>query len=62
MLELPNVGHTSTQKLSINMQFIGVLLDIAKLADFRWKNADRSNIQWKCHVIHLFFASSLYEV
>lgn len=44
------------------MQSIGVLLDIAKLADFRWKNADRSKIQWECHAIDLFFGSSLYKV
>ena len=32
---------------------------IAKFADFRWKNADVSRTQRVCHVIHIFFGSSL---
>ena len=37
-------------------------LDIAKSADFRWKNADISRTLGVCHVIHIFFGSSLGEV
>ena len=42
-------------KLCIKMQFISVLLDIAKLADFRRKNADVSRTQDVCPIIHNFF-------
>ena len=41
------------------MQSMSVFLDIAKFADFRWKNADVSRIQGMCHVIYTFFGSSL---
>ena len=41
------------------MQSISVLFDIAKFADFRWKNADVSRTQGVCHVIHIFFGLSL---
>ena len=37
------------------MQFISVLLDIAKLADFRRKNADVSRTQDVCPIIHNVF-------
>ena len=41
------------------MQSRAVFLDIAKVADFRWKNADVSRTQNVCHVIYFFFGSSL---
>ena len=41
------------------MQSITVFLDIAKFADFLLKNADVSRTQGVCHVIHIFFKSSL---
>ena len=41
------------------LQTISAFSDIAKFADFRWKNADVSTIQGVCHVIHIFFGSSL---
>ena len=44
------------------MQSISVFLDIAKFADFRWKNADVSRTQGVCHVIYIFFESSLGKV
>ena len=44
------------------MQSISVFLDIAKFADFLWKNADFSRIQGACHVIHIFFGTSLVKV
>ena len=37
------------------MQSISVVLDIAKVADFRWKNADVSRTDGVCHVIFMFF-------
>ena len=43
------------------MQSISVFLDITKFADFWWKNADVSRSQ-VCHVIHIFFGSSLGKV
>ena len=44
------------------MQSISVFLDIAKLADFRLKNADVNRAQGVCHMIHSFFGSSLGKV
>ena len=44
------------------MQSISVFFDKAKFADFRLKNADVSRIQRVCHVIHIFFGSSLGKV
>ena len=41
------------------MQSISVFLDITKLADFWRKNANISRSQEVCHVIHIFFKSSL---
>ena len=36
--------------------------DIAKFADFRWKNANVSRNQGMCHVIHVFLGSVLGQV
>ena len=44
------------------MQSITVLLDITKVPDFRWKNADVSENQEVCHGSHIFFGSSLGKV
>ena len=44
------------------MQSISVFLDITEFADFLWKNADVSRTQGVCHVIHIFFGSSLGRV
>ena len=46
----------------MKIQSISVFLDIAKLADFRLKNADVSRNQGVCHVIRIFFGSSLGKV
>ena len=48
--------------LCTKMQSISVFLDIAKFANFQWKNADVSRTQGLCHVIHIFFGSSLGKV
>ena len=42
--------------------YLSVFVDIAKLADFRWKNTDVSKTQEVCHVFHIFFGSSLGKV
>ena len=39
-----------------------VFLDIAKFADFWLKNADVSRTEGACHVIHVFFGSSLGKI
>ena len=39
-----------------------VFLDIEKFSDFWWKNADVSRAQGTCHVIYIFFESSLGKV
>ena len=44
------------------MQSIAVFLDIEKLADFQWKNADVNRTQVVCHVIYVFSGSSLGKV
>ena len=44
------------------MQFISVFLDITKYADIWWKNADVNRTQGICHVIPMFFRSSLGKV
>ena len=41
---------------------MSVFLDIAKFANFQWKNADVSITQGLCHVIHMLFGSSLGKV
>ena len=41
------------------MKSISVFLDIAKFANFRWKNADVSKTQGVYHVIIIFFGSYL---
>ena len=44
------------------MQSISVFLDIIEFADFWLKNADANRSQGVCHVIHIFFGSSLGKV
>ena len=44
------------------MQSISVFPDIVKFADFWWKNVDVSRTQVVCHVIYVFFGSSLGKV
>ena len=44
------------------MQSVSVFSDKAKFADFRWKNSDVSKTQGVCHVIHIFFGTSLGKV
>ena len=39
-----------------------VFVDIAKFADFQWKNADVSRTQGMCHVIDTFVGSSFGKV
>ena len=44
------------------MKSTSVFLDVAKFADFQWKNADVSRTQGVCHMIHISFGSSLCKV
>ena len=44
------------------MQSKSIFLDIAKFADLWLKNADVSRAQGVCHVIYIFFGSSLGKV
>ena len=44
------------------MQSISVFLDITKVSDFLWKNTDVCGTQEMCHVIYIFFVSSLTKV
>ena len=37
------------------MQSVSVFIDITKVADFSWKNADVRRTQGVCHVIHVYF-------
>ena len=60
--------YKDSRKVKINRNHVSkynllsVFLDIVKFANFRWKNADVSRIQGVCHVIHIFFGSSLGKV
>ena len=44
------------------MQSISLFTDIAKLANFRRKNADFSRTLGVCHVVYIYFGSSLGKV
>ena len=44
------------------MESVSVFLEIAKFTDFQWKNADVRGTQGVCHMIHIFFGSSLDKV
>ena len=44
------------------MQYMSLFLEITEFADFGWKNANVSRVQGMCHVIHIFFRSSLGKV
>ena len=44
------------------MQSTYVFPGIAKFADLWWKNTDVNRPQGVCHVIHIFFGSSLGKV
>ena len=46
----------------MKMQSVYVFLDITKFADARRKNADVSRTHGVCHVIHIFFGSSLGKI
>ena len=46
----------------MKIQSICGFLDVAKFADFRLKNADVSRTQGVCHVIYVFFGTSLGKV
>ena len=48
-------------KLCIKMQSVSVFLDIANFSDSVWKNTDVSRNHGVCHVIHIFFISSLEQ-
>ena len=50
--------YKDSRKVKINRNYISkynLYLDIAKLVDSGWKNADVSRTQGVCHVIHIFF-------
>ena len=44
------------------MKSVSVFLDTTKFADFQRKSADVSRTQGVCHVILIFFGSSLGKV
>ena len=46
----------------MEIQSLSVFLDIAKFADFAWKNTDVSRTQGECHVVYILFGSSLSKV
>ena len=49
-------------KVCIKMQCISVFLDITKADNFQLKNVDVSRTQGVCHVIYMFFGTSLVKV
>ena len=44
------------------MQFLVVVPDVTKAANFRWNIADFKRIQGVRHVIYIYFGSSLGEL
>ena len=56
------IKTTIKDSRKVKSQALFVFLDIAKFADFWWKNADVSRTQGGYHVIYLFFASSSHKV
>ena len=44
------------------MQSISVFLNITRVVDFQWKNVDVSRTQAVCHVVYIFFESSLGKI
>ena len=46
----------------IYLMYLSVFSDMTKFADFRKKSADVSRTQVLCHVVHIFFGSSLGKV
>ena len=46
-------------KLWLKTQSVSIFLDMTKVADLRWKNADASRTQKVSHKINIFFGSSL---
>ena len=46
----------------MKMQSTSVFLDIAIFTDFQWKNDDVNRTQRVCHVVDIFFGSSLGKV
>ena len=45
----------------MKMKSISAFLDLAKFADFRWKDADVIKNQEVSHVIHIFFGLSKFS-
>ena len=64
--ELPVQSKLLTQKNRVwkllRITNEDIRTDITKIAEFGWKNADVSRTQGMCHVIHVFFESSLGKV
>ena len=44
------------------MQPISAFLDVTKITDFWWKNSNVSRTEGLCHMIYMFFESSLGKV
>ena len=57
-------GYILIFLIHLDMQSVSVFLDNQQttFADSRWKNADVSRTQGVCHVICIFFGSSLGKV
>ena len=49
-------------KIIIKIQAISVFLGVTKVADFWWKNPNVNSNQGVCHLIFIFFGSSLGKV
>ena len=59
--------YKDSRKVKINTNYVSkqslsVFFDIAKFADLRSQKADVNKNQKVCHVIHMFFGSSLGKV
>ena len=64
LLKQSSKTESKSEKLEIMYQHqsMSVFLDIEKFTSFRWKNAHVSKTPGFCHLIHIFFGSTLGKV
>ena len=58
-IKLLRFKKSEKNKKNIKIQVIFTFLDIIKIIDFQWKNTDVNKTKGLCHVIYIFFRSSL---
>ena len=62
LVKQPLKIQTNLKESEIMKWNLSVFLDTKEVIDFRWKNADVCRTQGVCHVIYIYFGSSLGKV